>query len=428
MKTRLQGPPGLRRAISSSTTKQSRPRTVVVVDSSSSSESEEERPPKRRARRTIVVVDSSSSSESEDERPPKRLARDDWFDLSVRDIQDFHSDQAATSSSFTDFLEFCTGSKLHGLLTLQHSKELFHAMRHSAADTDCSNIAKCMSHLLSTFPKNLARYTQVVMLQRFDGGSMKLQELTNRWISWDSLECVVNYQSIIQPTLLGFLKQSCNISTTNHAISKNAHTHLKHDVTVVVAQLILILRDSKSHKRFLACREMEAQHLLDLLQDVLDCDGFSVVRSSIFKALLRLSRASGLHPKCFPLSGLQKVGQQVAGGGFGDIWKGLINGQTVAVKMMRIFQDRKIESALKEFSREALIWRQLCHPNLLPFFGLYYLENRLCLVSPWMENGNILEFLSEAPHGVDRLSLNQSGFMQGRKITDAIYLAMEVVE
>ncbi|KAJ7043120.1 kinase-like domain-containing protein, partial [Mycena alexandri] len=122
-------------------------------------------------------------------------------------------------------------------------------------------------------------------------------------------------------------------------------------------------------------------------------------------SLLRLSRASGLHPQCFPLLGLEKIGQQVAAGGSGDIWKGLVQGQIVSVKIMRIFQDKDIKAALKEFSREALIWRQLCHPNLLPFFGVYYLDSRLCLVSPWMENGNIVDFLRNEPPNTNRLSL-----------------------
>ncbi|KAJ6551288.1 kinase-like domain-containing protein, partial [Mycena capillaripes] len=127
---------------------------------------------------------------------------------------------------------------------------------------------------------------------------------------------------------------------------------------------------------------------------LLDLDSFSVVKPLILKALLRLSRASGLHPRCFALSELQKVGQQVAAGGFGDLWKGFVRGQSVSVKIMRIFRNAHVETAVKEFSREALIWRQLRHPNVLPFFGLYYLEDRLCLVSPWMENGNMMEFVS----------------------------------
>ncbi|KAJ6598277.1 kinase-like domain-containing protein [Mycena vulgaris] len=166
-----------------------------------------------------------------------------------------------------------------------------------------------------------------------------------------------------------------------------------------------MLHDSKTHKQFLACREADAQQLLDFLQDVLDHDGFSLARPFLWKALLRLSRASGLHPKCFPLLGLEK-GQQVACGGFSDICKGLVNGQSVSVKIMRLFQDGDVEAVLKEFGREALIWRQLSHPNLLPFFGLYYLENRLCLVAPWMENGNVLEYLKKEAIGIEgRLSL-----------------------
>ncbi|KAJ7794222.1 kinase-like domain-containing protein, partial [Mycena leptocephala] len=106
----------------------------------------------------------------------------------------------------------------------------------------------------------------------------------------------------------------------------------------------------------------------------------------ISKALLRISRESGLHPRCCALSGLQKIGQQVTGGGFGDIWQGLVRD--------------------KEFGREALIWRQMCHPNVLPFFGLYYLGKRLCLVSPWMENGHIMKFLTNKnPTNTVRLSL-----------------------
>ncbi|KAJ7108595.1 kinase-like domain-containing protein [Mycena epipterygia] len=140
------------------------------------------------------------------------------------------------------------------------------------------------------------------------------------------------------------------------------------------------------------------RQLLDLFPDSRD-------RPLFYKALLRLCRASDLHPTCFALSGLQRLGQQVAGGGFGDIWKSLLHGQSVSVKVMRLFEDADVKALLKEFGREAVIWRQFSHPNLLPFYGLYYVENRLCLVSPWMENGHILKFLKSAPADTNRVSL-----------------------
>ncbi|KAK7026364.1 kinase-like domain-containing protein [Favolaschia claudopus] len=147
------------------------------------------------------------------------------------------------------------------------------------------------------------------------------------------------------------------------------------------------------YEPFILRQNRESQDILDLLQDLLDIQLLSGIQPFLFKAMLRLSRASGLYPRCFTLTGLQKIGKQVAGGGYGDIWKGLLRGQSVCIKMMRIFQKDDIQIAIKEFGAEALIWRQLCHPNLLPFFGLYFIEERLCLISPWMDAGNIMEYL-----------------------------------
>ncbi|KAJ7207561.1 kinase-like domain-containing protein, partial [Mycena pura] len=128
-------------------------------------------------------------------------------------------------------------------------------------------------------------------------------------------------------------------------------------------------------------------------------------RPLLSKALIRLSRVSGHHPRCFSLSKLERVGDQVAAGAFGDIWKGLVKHNYVAVKAMRIFQAEDVKATLKEFGREALIWRQLSHPNVLPFFGLYYLENRLCLISPWMDTGHIVGFLKNPLWEVDHVAL-----------------------
>ncbi|KAJ7607029.1 kinase-like domain-containing protein [Mycena polygramma] len=134
------------------------------------------------------------------------------------------------------------------------------------------------------------------------------------------------------------------------------------------------------------------------------------MRRRLFKALIRLSRDCKLYPRCYTLTDLEQ-GRLVAGGTFGDVYKGLLEGQCVAVKMMRVFDESDVDTLLKvrnkapscgilptyvqEFGREALIWRQFCHPNLLPFFGLYCFQHRLCLVSPWMENGHLRAFLKK---------------------------------
>ncbi|KAJ7133702.1 kinase-like domain-containing protein, partial [Mycena crocata] len=122
-------------------------------------------------------------------------------------------------------------------------------------------------------------------------------------------------------------------------------------------------------------------------------------------ALYRLCRATRLHPRCFSVK-VDRMDEQPSGGGtFGDIFKGDLHGRTVSIKRMRVSKPADFEKRFKEFVCEAVIWRQFSHPNILPFFGLYTIEQRLCLVSPWMENGNIQGFLRTAPKSVDRHSL-----------------------
>ncbi|KAK7001925.1 kinase domain-containing protein [Favolaschia claudopus] len=209
--------------------------------------------------------------------------------------------------------------------------------------------------------------------------------------------------------LLKFLRaeiQRYKVPPDPHLWAFDLSSHVVECFIYLAARLAKSLQNRDGYDTFLEYRGTEAQEMLDLLQDLLDLELFSVIRPMLFKAMRRLSRASNLYPHSFTLTGLQKVGTQVAGGGYGDIWQGLVGGESVCIKMLRIFQESDIAMAVKEFGAEALIWRQLCHPNVLPFFGLYYIEERLCLISPWMRNGNIMEFLkANSPDTQKRFSM-----------------------
>jgi serine/threonine-protein kinase TNNI3K len=60
----------------------------------------------------------------------------------------------------------------------------------------------------------------------------------------------------------------------------------------------------------------------------------------------------------------------------------------------------------QKFFHEALVWRNLKHPFILPFIGIdceTFLSS-LCMVSPWMEGGTVLKYLND--HGkacIDKL-------------------------
>ncbi|KAJ7440169.1 kinase-like domain-containing protein [Mycena latifolia] len=259
-------------------------------------------------------------------------------------------------------------------------------------------IASCHLKIL----QNFAICIEPVLKQRSDR-LRELRDLVKEWEAWDILRSLINYRSALR-ILFGFLKDIDSLGNC-HAIAEEISEKLTQDVVAVFDQLPVILRDSETSKTFFSCREDSAQQLLDLIQELLDLFPNSTVRPLLCKTLLRLARASELHPTCFPLRDLHRIGQQVAAGAFGDVWKGLVRGHSVSVKVMRLFQDTDIKAILKEFGREALIWRQFSHPNLLPFYGIFYVENRLCLVSPWTENGHILRFLQHAPVNTNRVSL-----------------------
>jgi hypothetical protein len=58
------------------------------------------------------------------------------------------------------------------------------------------------------------------------------------------------------------------------------------------------------------------------------------------------------------------------------------------------------EGYIQNVGSEAVTWQQLSHPNVLPFYGICYLDKnplKACLVCPWMEHGNVVKFLREWP-------------------------------
>ncbi|THU88187.1 kinase-like protein [Dendrothele bispora CBS 962.96] len=173
------------------------------------------------------------------------------------------------------------------------------------------------------------------------------------------------------------------------------------DHASLLARIETILGNPTEYRELLAQRGEVAQSLLDLLQTLYDYPGvLPRLRSKILHAMLRLSDKSGLYPNCLALDNDIKVGNYpLTAGGFGEIWKGLIGGQMACLKVVKIYSDSDVQKLLKEFRREAILWRQLNHPNVLPFLGLYFLDSRICLISPWIEMGNLRQYLYKHEKG-----------------------------
>ncbi|KIJ52444.1 hypothetical protein M422DRAFT_243228 [Sphaerobolus stellatus SS14] len=98
----------------------------------------------------------------------------------------------------------------------------------------------------------------------------------------------------------------------------------------------------------------------------------------------------------------------VDGGGYSDIWTGMLYDERVAIKILRQFSvsvKARVESKLsKRVWREYMIWSTLSHPNILPFLGFSndFTEmaafNIPALISPWMSNGTLVSYLEGNPN------------------------------
>jgi hypothetical protein len=108
-------------------------------------------------------------------------------------------------------------------------------------------------------------------------------------------------------------------------------------------------------------------------------------------------------------------------GGFADVWKGIYDGRDVAVKSLRIFVKGDLQKVInvssccrvwrlthrrvvETFCREVITWKTLRHPNILPLIGAKLSKNEFTMISEWMINGNINDFIQAHPN-VNRVKL-----------------------
>ncbi|KAF9646814.1 hypothetical protein BDM02DRAFT_2890236 [Thelephora ganbajun] len=79
-------------------------------------------------------------------------------------------------------------------------------------------------------------------------------------------------------------------------------------------------------------------------------------------------------------------------GGHASVSRCIYRGRQVAVKVPYIYLTSDFNGILSRFCREAVVWKHLQHPNILPLLGVIRAERRFAMVSEWMEDGNINDF------------------------------------
>ncbi|KAF9789477.1 kinase-like domain-containing protein [Thelephora terrestris] len=101
---------------------------------------------------------------------------------------------------------------------------------------------------------------------------------------------------------------------------------------------------------------------------------------------------------------LSKSERAVAAGGFADVYQGEFDGKMVCVKVLRLYSQDIGGVTMKAFHREAIVWKRLRHPNVVPFLGVPTKTPPFEIICDWMENGRITEYVEKHPEA-DRTGL-----------------------
>ncbi|KAH6890221.1 kinase-like domain-containing protein [Coprinopsis sp. MPI-PUGE-AT-0042] len=141
------------------------------------------------------------------------------------------------------------------------------------------------------------------------------------------------------------------------------------------------------------------QDVVDVLHALLDIDTVDTFRPNFLRRLLHYSKVTGRFPKALLVEDVVVVESSTAmtSGASSDVWRGVLRDQPVAMKVLRT--TRRPEDSLRKYTKEAVIWSQLHHPNVLPFYGIYCFPHagphsgRMALLSPWLDAGNVVDYL-----------------------------------
>ncbi|KAG8717390.1 hypothetical protein FRC09_014350 [Ceratobasidium sp. 395] len=115
----------------------------------------------------------------------------------------------------------------------------------------------------------------------------------------------------------------------------------------------------------------------------------------------------------------------IAWGGFSDVYSGkLYDGTEVVIKCPRTLQNlgRSDGSSkvLKHTAQEVYTWAKCDHPGILRLRGIARFQDQVAMVSEWMPNGSLTDYLRKQP-SIDRIQLcvqlsEALEYMHGKRI------------
>jgi len=100
-----------------------------------------------------------------------------------------------------------------------------------------------------------------------------------------------------------------------------------------------------------------------------------------------------------------KDSSPIESGASAKVYRGSFDGNDIAIKDFRLRLDKFVKFK-KKFIKEAVILSLLQHRNLVPFMRVIYKPSRFCIITMWMDNGDVVKYVNTHPD-TSRITLIQ---------------------
>ncbi|KAF9651098.1 kinase-like protein [Thelephora ganbajun] len=173
-----------------------------------------------------------------------------------------------------------------------------------------------------------------------------------------------------------------------------------------ISLITSIFSDSNESEAVQRLRGGDAQAFIDVMYKALDLPGLPPeLRKKCFSTLRRTCGRHTLLPSSFliPLC-YDQSDTPLCKAGYADMWMGQHQGRSAAVKVLRAYSSSSFDTITSKYCREVVTWKALSHPNVLSLSGVIMKNDQFALVSEWMPNGDINQFV-KTHRAVNRLEL-----------------------
>ncbi|KAH7926282.1 kinase-like protein [Leucogyrophana mollusca] len=231
----------------------------------------------------------------------------------------------------------------------------------------------------------------------------RLKHELDAWEVLDLVELLVRHRSI-KESLLGFLHLNTDHA---HRFPPDLEEQVNESIIPITGILVSVLTDPEQLRKVLSLKGDKATSALDLLQAAYDHSHLDrAFKPLILNALILLGQKSGCHPRSsvIPKSSwtdldFQPTTQRTWVGS--SLQASTFRSHLLIIKT--VYPYGKFEEVLPNFAAEAAVWRNLRHPNLMPFYGTY-IEPRpsggpLSFVLPFFhfKNEDLMTYLWKHP-------------------------------